>query len=225
MSDSTLFKCDDNVDKKIFKNFDENAVPPADDCLEGRENCDPCSDELNQYESDIYTSLIHWFESVTCIPWVREFSEASEPNDGRNFSEDQQYGTIYIQSIDDGQVNMIEDVDIGEIERCKRIKMISDIEVSLNVHNYSRCGLAKSPADILSTIITRYKVMANLRDELCKFGLSVYSWGPIQNVPYEDETVMYQKAQQNISLQVTRYTSISEKLIETIMTDLDCCNN
>lgn len=202
-----------------------NCDPCNEDCSDLRGNCDPCSDELNQYESDIYTSIINWLETVTCIPWTRALSEASEPNDGCNFSLDQQYGTVYIQSISDQEIKLTDDIAVGEIERCKRVEVRSIIDVNLNVFNFNPCGLAKSPADVLSNIEMRYKVMSGLVNELCMNGISVKNWGVISNIASEEDSSIKQRAQTNITLEVMRYTSISEKLINIIKTDLNCCND
>lgn len=199
--------------------------PCNEDCSDVRGHCDPCSDELNQYESDIYTSIIHWLETTTCIPWVRALSEASEPNDGKNFSQDQQYGTVYIQTIDDQEIDLTDVIIVGETERCRRVETRSMVSVNLNVYNFSTCGLSKSPSDILSSIEVRYKVMAGLQGELCVNGLSVNSWGNIQNIAEEQGSAIKQASQRDLTLEVFRYTSISETLINIINIDLNCCND
>lgn len=203
----------------------KNCDPCQQDCSDVRGHCDPCSDELNQYESDIYTSVINWLEVTTCIPWVRALSVASEPNDGTNFSLDQQYGTVYIQSIDDQEMRLTDDIAVGDTERCKRVEYRSIVELNLNVFNFNTCGLAKSPADILSSIEIRYKVMSGLYNELCVNGLAVQGWGIISNIASEESAGIDQRAQRNITLDIKRYTSISEKLIDIINVNLNCCND
>lgn len=190
-----------------------------------RKNCDPCSLELNQYESDIYTTLIEFFESLTCIPWIRGFSEASTPFDIRDINTNQQYGSLYIQSIDDQEVVSDGIVQVGEIERCRRIKTRSMVTVNVNVYNFSSGDgntIIKSPADVLSSVRTLYKTLYDVHSNLCFNGINVHTFGIISNIAAMDAQDKY-RAQQNMTFEIDRYTSIAETLLNKIKISLNCC--
>ena len=53
-------------------------------------NCEPCSNEPNQYEDDWACALIEWLEVITCIRWIRASRTGDRPKG--------QYGTLEIES-------------------------------------------------------------------------------------------------------------------------------
>lgn len=192
----------------------------------GRKNCDPCSKELNQTESDLYTTLIHWLELITCIPWQRANSIASTPEkDDINSLYNTQYGVLNIESIEDKDIEIDGIIEIGEFERCTRIKIQSEIEVKLNVYNYSTCNFIKSPLDVLSHIYQVYKILYEVNDALCNAGLSIKNFGSINNITKLENENFNNRASQTITFSVTRYNSIAETLIKEIKINFDCCQD
>lgn len=192
----------------------------------GRKNCDPCSKELNQTESDLYTTLIHWLELITCIPWQRANSIASTPEkDDINSLYNTQYGVLNIESIEDKDIEIDGIIEIGEFERCTRIKIQSEIEVKLNVYNYSTCNFIKSPLDVLSHIYQVYKMLYEVNDALCNAGLSIKNFGSINNITKLENENFNNRASQTITFSVTRYNSIAETLIKEIKINFDCCQD
>lgn len=192
----------------------------------GRKNCDPCSKELNQTESDLYTTLIHWLELITCIPWQRANSIASTPEkDDINSLYNTQYGVLNIESIEDKDIEIDGIIEIGEFERCTRIKIQSEIEVKLNVYNYSTCNFIKSPLDVLSHIYQLYKILYEVNDALCDAGLSIKNFGSINNITKLENENFNNRASQTITFSVTRYNSIAETLIKEIKINFDCCQD
>ena len=190
----------------------------------GRKNCDPCSKELNQTESDLYTTLIHWLELITCIPWQKANSIASSPEkDNPENPYNEQYGVINIENIEDLLIEQDGIIEIGEFERCTRIKIQSEIDVKLNVYNYSTCNFIKSPLDVLSHIKQMYKILYEANDALCNAGLAIKSFGDINNIAKMENENFNNRASQNITFSVTRYNSIAETLIKEIKISLDCC--
>lgn len=192
----------------------------------GRKNCDPCSKELNQTESDLYITLIHWLELITCIPWQKANSIASTPEkDDINSLYNTQYGVLNIESIEDKDIEIDGIIEIGEFERCTRIKIQSEIEVKLNVYNYSTCNFIKSPLDVLSHIYQLYKILYEVNDALCDAGLSIKNFGSINNITKLENENFNNRASQTITFSVTRYNSIAETLIKEIKINFDCCQD
>ena len=189
-----------------------------------RRNCNPCSQELNQYESDIYTTIIDFLESITCIPWIRSFSEAGHPFDIKSVNTNQQYGTVYIQSIDDQETSLEDVIKVGEVERCRRVKIRSLISVNLNVINYSNINsqIIKSPSDVLSNVKTLYQTLVETYNNLCLNGINIHNFGTISNIEAMDKQDKY-RAQQNLTFEVERYTSIAETLLNKIKISFNCC--
>lgn len=185
-------------------------------------HCLPCNRGLNQYESDIYTTLIHWLETVTCIPWIRNKTDGGEPTE---LNSDVQYGTIYIQTVDDQEVELGEVLAVGDIERCREIITRSLVTINLSVYNYNTCQIKRSPIDVLAHIRTFYQASHQLQNELCAVGLSVNSWGVISNITEYQSDSATSRASQDITLEIKRYTSLTETLLNKIELSLDCCNN
>ncbi|MDB4461530.1 hypothetical protein N9043_01120 [bacterium] len=183
--------------------------------------CDPCSDGLNQYESDIYTTLIHWLESVTCIPWIQPNQEASEIS---GYHTDLQYGTLYIQTIDDQEVVESHVVAIGEIERCTQIDIKATMSVNLSVYNYSTGCVTKSPSDILSQMYMVHKFNKEIQDRFCSLGIATTEWGVISNIIETEGTSQKYRAQRELDFQITRQSSVRERLVEDVSLNVDCCN-
>lgn len=187
-------------------------------------NCKPCSAELNQYESDIYTTLINWLESITCIPWIKGYADTGEPDDPCDINRDLQYGVVYIETVDDQEVTLGEIIEVGETEHCRRVAIRSIVSVNLGVYNYSTTGLNGSPLDVLLSVSTSYKTLYALYSELCMNGLAVNSWGVVYNIADKENGTQKYRAQQNVDFEITRYTSFAETRLEEIKLSFNCCN-
>lgn len=192
----------------------------------GRKNCDPCSKELNQTEADIYTSLIHWLELITCIPWIRAYSSAGSPETNVDNKFKEQYGIIQIESIENNTIERDGVIEIGETEHCIRLKIQSMVRAQLRVNNYSTCGFIRSPIDVLNHIFEIYKIVYEANDALCNAGISIQDFNGIRSVQsLENETTAF-SATQEITFSITRYTSVAETLIHDIKILLDkCCQD
>lgn len=191
-------------------------------------DCVPCSDELNQYESDIYTNLILWLEKITCIPWSRAYSEAAEINDSGSENTKSQHGTLYIETMDEGVVEHNELVSIGDIEGCFLIKYQGWPTINLSVYNYSdREDLPnRSPMDVLNNIRLLYTI-PRINDCLCEKEISILSWGIVSNIVEESQGGLCYRASRSVQFEINRYTSFSEILIDNInvIANNECCDN
>lgn len=190
-------------------------------------DCKPCSDELNQYESDIYHNLIEWLEQITCIPWSRAYSEAAEINDSNDENNKSQHGTLYIETLDEGVIERNNLIDKGDIEGCFLIKYQGFPTINLSVHNYNTDPNLpnRSPMDILNNIRVYYTI-PRINSCLCEKEISVLSWGIISNIVEESQGGLCYRSSRSVQFEINRYTSFSEILIDNINITAqdDCCD-
>lgn len=109
--------------------------------------CKQCKKELTTptaFEDGIYSILISWLNSVTCINWYRLYPDYERPKN-ENGSIDEQYGMIFISAYEPIQGSLSSelhsfDFDTGtEIERrhCIIFNETENLTIELNVYRES----------------------------------------------------------------------------------------
>ena len=189
-----------------------------------KRDCTPCSNELNQYEFDIYTNLIAWLEQITCIPWIRAYPPAAQPQDETNINKIDQYGTLFIESLDEGVIELGTLIEEGLSEGCFLIKKQLFPRIKLSVFNYNNdCNLPnRSPLDILNAVRVLYEI-PRINECLCEKEISILNWGVIANVIYNETGEVYYHSSRTVEFEINGYSSFSEILIDNIKIETDCC--
>ena len=200
----------------------------SNEAYDNTRNCEPCSAEQNQYEDDIVSSLITWFEMVTCIPWIRAYPDASRPDENETNYKQGQYGVIHVDSIQTHYTNNAYNGNVGENELCRVIENRLTVSISLTVFRAAQMNpetgtRLRQPSDILQRINDVYFGIPRLQqliqqDQEIKFT----DFGRISNSSELVESHYQRRATQNIELCVQRKTSFAESLINGYELSLDC---
>lgn len=185
-----------------------------------RRDCEPCSVERNQYEDDIVCALTDWLEMVTCIPWIRDFSDGARPDENETNYKNGQYGTICVDTIMSHWKTSQQLTAAGEYEGCVTIENRMDVDITLTVFNTVRLShdvgtRLRQPADILLRLSDVYHAIPRLSEKLrLDNAIVMTSFGRINNMVELIESNYQRRSSQVIELCVERHTSFADDLIK-----------
>lgn len=178
--------------------------------------CVPCSEERNQYEDDIVSALKEWLELVTCVPWIRAYSDGTRPDENETNYKSGQYGTICVDSIVSHWSTKDEIGDVGEEEVCVVATNRLDVDVTLTVFGTHAFGdgvgtRLRQPSDILLRAGDIYHLIPNISEILrLQNSIVLNNFGRINNSETKIQTNYQRRASQVIELCVERKTSFAD---------------
>ena len=183
-------------------------------------DCAPCSKEINQYESEIVSNILKWLMVVTCIEWVRGYSD-SQSLDSLDIT--QQYGTVTIESIDPKPHTSSVIGESTENEACRVVGHSIDLSVTLDVFNYRKNGDDShvTSADVLLQVNDARQI-ERLGGFLTKNGLAIKENSAIRNT-YELDGVLHSR-RSSITYRIcaNRKTSYADDVIDGFCLSLEC---
>lgn len=193
-------------------------------------DCEPCSAELNQYEDDWVCSLIAWLELVTCIRWVRAYSDAARPDASETHTHQGQYGAVLVDSFRPHTHKTAEKGAATSNEVCERIKNRINAEVTLTVYHYmhlpSEAGTRlRTCGDVLNRVIDAYHGISRLGENLRQRGLTLDDYGRINNRFDLVQSSYEPSASLILTLCIQRFTSFADNRIDGYILSLDCSPN
>lgn len=191
-------------------------------------NCEPCSTEPNQYEDDWLCALIEWLDAVTCVEWIRAYPDSAVPDieDTRTG----QYGTVNVDSIDYLIPQRISNAAATENEVCVRMSHRVEAVIELRVYNHAQMPLnngqrLKTSGDVLMRVLDAYHGIPRLSDALRRDGLSIESFGQINNSADYQQSHYQRQSSIQITFCINRSTSFADDLIAGFTLDVSCDNN
>lgn len=197
--------------------------------MDDNRQCSPCSEEQNQYENQIVSTLLKWLMTVTCIEWVRGYSD-TQALDSVDVSS--QYGTITINGITPSPHNTRVVGERTDNEACVVVHHSLDVDISLDVFNYQELCVNGGENKLVTSgdILLRVndaRQIERLGNYLLEKGLTITDAGSITNIYEIEGSVHLRRSTVNYKICVDRKTSYADDVIDGYCLSLECdkdCN-